>query len=161
MTDDKIEELKRKKGQLEDELRRATKERFFKMIGARGGVISAEHASSFLNISVRTIYRWKASDLWLPRFEDLEAINGFLDIVEEVRAASALFVKVWKKENFSETLPMSFKRGLLHDSLRRIIENETLNEAERAEAMTLQLLKIMCLQLSEGRKKGKGKSSDE
>lgn len=161
MTDDKIEELKRQKSKLEDELRRATKERLFKAMGTRGSMISAEYASSFLNISERTLYRWKASDLWLPRFDDLEAINGFLDIVEEVRAASALFVKVWEKDKLSETLPKSFKRGLLQDSLLRILENEALNEAERAEAMTLQLLKNLCVQLIEGRKKGKGKSSDE
>lgn len=159
MTDDKIEELKRKKRQLEDELRRATKERFFRTMGTRWSMISAENASAFLNISERTIYRWKASDIWLPRFADLEAINGFLDIVEEVRAASAFFVEVWKKEKISETLPISFKSGLLQDSLRRILENETLNEAEQSEAMTLQLLKNLSAKLTEERKKKGGEKS--
>ena len=147
MNENKIEQLKRERGQLEDELRRLTKDRFFEVIGTPDSMITTAYAAALLNISERTIYRWKASGLWLPRLEDLDKINGFLDVVEDVRASSAAWVKVWKKAKFGEAFPESFRRGLLGLHLSRAMEDVAMGDAERAEVLTGFVLRELCNQL--------------
>lgn len=142
--DKTIEELKAEVEKNNLLIRQATRDRFFRVTrGDKRSMISPELAAAFLECSYRQVYRWIASDFWLPKLKDCDVINSFLDIVEELREAWPTFIKVWKREGFADKLPLSLKRAFFEPSILRSLEDVELNDLERIEELTVKGLRSL------------------
>ena len=150
MTEDKKEQLNKllqEKVRLEGNIRTATKERLSRVILAKGSMISPATMAPWLDIGWRQLYRVLNNNAWLPRLADCENFNGLMDVIEQLRAVWPGFIKVYDK--IKDGLPLSLKQALFNPALLKVLEDDSIPPAEKAEELTVKTLRELNAQMRE------------
>jgi len=79
-----------------DSLRTRTRDLFRATLGMEGSMISNEVAASILNVSYKSVYRWKSNNpSWLPTLEQCPGLITFCEDTAKVREAMFSLVTAW------------------------------------------------------------------
>lgn len=131
-----------------DDIRRRAKRLFINLINEPKSMFSPGLVAEFLSVSYRTLYRWKAFDLWLPTFAMAQEIVSFITDVELTRKTWRGVVEQWPGSEFSKApadiLAVVFNRKILEVLQGRLIDSQGrgLSDTEKVEELTVRTLKL-------------------
>ena len=127
-----------------DEERRRIKEELIEIMEKsgtkRGSMLSPEVVASLLNISYRTIYRWKKYSEFLPEPEACRDLEYFIKNVKFLRRQYDLIVRHWADCQF-EKLDMFAKVCTFNKRWLTTLEDEGLPHDKKVEQLVILTLR--------------------
>ena len=127
-----------------DEERRQLKEEFLEIMEKsgkrRGSMLSPELAASLLNVSYRTIYRWKNNPEFLPQPEACRDLEYFIKDVKSLRRQYDVIVRHWAGCQF-DTLDVFTKICTFNKPWLTTLEDKELPHNEKVEQLVILTLR--------------------
>lgn len=129
-----------------DKVRLATKKRFIETLTCDGSVISNEVAAHLLDVSYKTVYRWKlASSLFMPKAKECGGVLRFCADVARVRAEMFDLAVAWP--GLFAKMDRNTLMILFGPEVIRIFGCLTTSAREKAEEVALYYLKRYAVEL--------------